>query len=243
MSKNYEEVKKFADQALGEIPQVIDLLFKLDEDAGMEQFNQNQFLYLGRSNLSLKARVLIAMSVALANGPKESAMIHFKLAKRFKIDPLEILDAMRTTKMVLMSSTLDSVDLLIDSFGAASKTDKEKSETDTILKNLRRDAGIIPGRVSKAAEFSTELMKEHLREKKIMLKPIKLLPKDVYAIAFAVSASIQDRDCQKVYLGQFVKNGGSREEAEDILTTTRFLVGNRAFVNGLEILRNLVITD
>jgi alkylhydroperoxidase/carboxymuconolactone decarboxylase family protein YurZ len=243
MSKNYEEVKKFADQALGEIPQVIDLLFKLDENAAMEQFNQNQFLYLGRSNLSLKARVLIAMSVALANGPKESAMIHFKLAKRFKIDPLEILDAMRTTKMALMSSTLDSVDLLIDSLGATSKTDKEKNETDTILENLRRDAGIVPGRVLKAAEFSTGLMKEHLREKKVMLKPIKLSPKDVYAIAFAVSASIQDRDCQKVYLGKFIKNGGSREETEDILTTTRFLVGNRAFVNGLEILRNLAITD
>jgi alkylhydroperoxidase/carboxymuconolactone decarboxylase family protein YurZ len=243
MSKNYEEVKKFAEQSLGEIPQVIDLLFKLDDDAAMEQFNQNQFLYLGRSNLSLKTRVLIAMSVALANGPKESAMIHFKLAKRFKIDPLEILDAMRTTKMALMSSTLDSVDLLIDSFGTASKTSKEIAETDTILENLRRDAGMVPERVLRAAEFSTGLMKEHLREKKIMLKPIKLSAKDVYAIAFAVSASIQDRDCQKVYLGQFIKSGGNREEAEDILTTTRFLVGNRAFVNGLEILRNLVITD
>jgi len=33
MSQNYERVKEFAEKSLGEVPQVIDLLFKKDEDA------------------------------------------------------------------------------------------------------------------------------------------------------------------------------------------------------------------
>ncbi|MEM0140876.1 MAG: carboxymuconolactone decarboxylase family protein [Thermoplasmatales archaeon] len=239
MSENYEKVKKFADQSLGEMPKVIEYLFKLDENAAMEQFNQNQFLYLGRTNLELKTRVLIAMSVALANGPMESAMIHFKLAKKFKVDPLEIVDAMRVTKMALMSSTLDSVGLLINAFGPSSKTNEEAQEANKILESLVRDSGVIPERILESSEFSTGLMKEHIREKKAMLKPIRLSNKEVYAVAFAVSASIRDRECEKVYLSQFVKNGGTKGEAEDILTTVRFLVGNRAFVNGLEILKNL----
>jgi Carboxymuconolactone decarboxylase family. len=109
MSSNYEEVKKFAEQSLGEMPEVIELLFGIDEGSAMEQFQQNKALYLGRTSLPLKTRVLIAISVALANGPRESAMIHYKLAKRFGIEPLEVLDAIRITKMALMSSTLDSV--------------------------------------------------------------------------------------------------------------------------------------
>ncbi|MFP3300431.1 MAG: carboxymuconolactone decarboxylase family protein, partial [Thermoplasmatales archaeon] len=117
MSQNYERVKEFAEKSLGEVPQVIDLLFKIDEDAAMEQFNQNNLLYLGRSNLSLKTKVLIAISVALANGPRESAMIHYRLARRFNISPIEILDAIRVTKMALMSSTLDSLEPILETFG------------------------------------------------------------------------------------------------------------------------------
>ncbi|MEM0073958.1 MAG: carboxymuconolactone decarboxylase family protein [Thermoplasmatales archaeon] len=240
MSENYETIKKFAEQSLGEMPKVIDYLFKLDENAAEEQFNQNQFLYLGRGNLPIKTRVLIAMSVALANGPMESAMIHFKLAKRLSVDPLEIVDAMRATKMALMSSTLDSLDLLINAFGPSVKTDKDKKEINETLQNLLKDSEIMPERIPKLSEFSVGLMKEHIREKKAMLKPVKLSTKEVYAVAFAVSASIRDRECEKVYLSQFIKNGGNREEAEDILATVRFLVGNRAFVNGLEILKNMV---
>ncbi|MGC8609384.1 MAG: carboxymuconolactone decarboxylase family protein, partial [Thermoplasmata archaeon] len=138
------------------------------------------------------------------------------------------------------SSTLDSVDLLIESYGQNPKSHESKNEVDSIFDSLRKEAGIIPERVIKASDFSVVLMKEHLREKKAMLKPIKLTAKDVYAIAFAVSASIRDRECEKIYLNQFIKNGGNRDEAEDILTTVRFIVGNRAFVNGLEILKNLI---
>jgi alkylhydroperoxidase/carboxymuconolactone decarboxylase family protein YurZ len=239
MSSNYEEVKKFADQALGEMPQVIELLFGIDENSAMEQFLQNKTLYLGRTSLALKTRVLIAISVALANGPKESVAIHFKLAKRFGIEPLEILDAMRVTKMVLMSSTLDSAYEMINVFGELPKEQVESPEVITILNDLQKKSGMVPGRVKAASQFSTNLLKEHLREKKVMLNPLKIHNKDVYAIALGVSASIRDRECQKVYLNQFFKNGGNREEAEDVLTTVRFLSGNRVYVNGLEILKNL----
>ncbi len=239
MSTNYEEVKKFADQALGEMPKVIDLLFGIDEGSAMEQFLQNQKLYLGRKGIALKDRILIAISVALANGPKESALIHFKLAKRFGIDPLEILDAMRVTKMVLMSSTLDSVDGLINVFGELSKGPTENGVVTSILDEVRQKNGMVPDRVEATSRFSIDLTKEHLREKKIMLSPLKIQNKEVFAIAFGVSASIRDRECQKVYLKQFQRSGGTREEAEDILTTVRFLSGNRAFVNGMEILNSL----
>ncbi|MGC8562801.1 MAG: carboxymuconolactone decarboxylase family protein [Thermoplasmata archaeon] len=239
MSSKYEEVKKFAEQSLGEMPEVIELLFGIDEDSAMEQFQQNNALYLGRSSLPLKTRILIAISVALANGPRESAMIHFKLAKRFGVDPLEILDAIRITKMALMSSTLDSVYEMIDAYGELPKEQVESSEVVSILDDLQKKSGMIPDRVKASSKFSINFMKEHLREKKVMLTPLKLQNKDVYAIALGVSASIRDRECQRVYLKQFIRNGGNREEAEDVLTTVRFLSGNRAFVNGIKILDEL----
>ncbi|MCL4447170.1 MAG: carboxymuconolactone decarboxylase family protein [Thermoplasmatales archaeon] len=239
MSSNYEEVKKFADQQLGEMPQVIELLFGMDENSAMEQFLQNKTLYLGRTSLALKTRILIAISTALANGPKESAFIHFKLAKKFGIEPKEILDAMRITKMVLMSSTLDSVYELVKAYGELPRDQAENAEVVSILDDLQKKGGMVPDRVKSASLFSTNLLKEHLREKKVMLTPLKIQTKDVYAIALGVSASIRDRECQKVYLNQFLRNGGSREEAEDVLTTVRFLSGNRAYVNGIEILKNM----
>lgn len=239
MSSNYEEVKKFAEQSLGEMPEVIELLFGIDEGSAMEQFQQNRALYLGRMSLPLKTRVLIAISVALANGPRESAMIHYKLAKRFGIEPLEILDAIRITKMALMSSTLDSVYEMIDVFGELPIEQAESSDVISILGDLQKKSGMIPDRVKASSRFSINLLKEHLREKKAMLTPLKLQNKDVYAIALGVSVSIRDRECQKVYLKQFLKSGGNREEAEDILTTARFLSGNRAFVNGIKILDDL----
>ncbi len=239
MSTNYEEVKKFADQALGEMPQVIDLLFGIDEGSAMEQFFQNQKLYLGRTSLPLKDRVLIAISVALANGPKESALIHFKLAKRLGIDSLEILDAIRVTKMVLMSSTLDSMDGLISAFGELSKEQVENGGALSILDEVQQKNGIVPDRIEATSRFSIDFLKEHLREKKVMLTPLRIQNKDVFAIAFGVSASIRDRECQSVFLKQFLRSGGTREEAVDILMTVRFLSGNRAFVNGMEILKNL----
>jgi len=82
MEAEYEKIKRFAEATLGEIPEVIVQLYKLNEAAALEQFNENNILYLGRKNIPKKILAIIAMSVALANGPKESAKIHFKLAKR-----------------------------------------------------------------------------------------------------------------------------------------------------------------
>jgi alkylhydroperoxidase/carboxymuconolactone decarboxylase family protein YurZ len=82
-------------------------------------------------------------------------------------------------------------------------------------------------------------LKEHLRERDELLKPKALNKKYIFAIAYVVSVSIHDRECQKVYLDQFIKNGGNAAELEDIIAVTRFLTSNRAFVNGLEILRSM----
>jgi alkylhydroperoxidase/carboxymuconolactone decarboxylase family protein YurZ len=76
MTKEFDEIKKFAVSTLGEMPEVIKLLDRFDEKAAIEQFNENLNLYLGSKNLPKKIVSLIAFSVAAANGPKESAMIH-----------------------------------------------------------------------------------------------------------------------------------------------------------------------
>ncbi|MFP3261418.1 MAG: carboxymuconolactone decarboxylase family protein [Nitrososphaeria archaeon] len=237
MEAEYEKIKRFAEATLGEIPEVIVQLYKLNEAAALEQFNENNILYLGRKNIPKKILAIIAMSVALANGPKESAKIHFKLAKRYGASNDEIVDAMRATKMALMSSTLDVASSIID-MGKEELLNKD-TNSEIILIKLKAETGIVPERLSLTATVSTSLLKEHLREKGELLKPKALDKKYIFAIAYAVSVSIHDRECQKVYLDQFIKNGGNAAELEDIITVTRFLTGNRAFVNGLDILRSM----
>ena len=237
MEAEYEKIKRFAEATLGEMPEVIDQLYKLNEAAALEQFNENNILYLGRKNIPKKILAIIAMSVALANGPKESAKIHFKLAKRFGASNDEIVDAMRATKMALMSSTLDVASSIID-MGKEELLNKD-TDSEIILRKLKAETGIVPERLSLIATVSTSLLKEHLRERDELLKPKALDKKYIFAIAYAVSVSIHDKECQKVYLDQFIKNGGNAAELEDIIAVTRFLTGNRAFVNGLEILRSM----
>ncbi|HEU16777.1 MAG TPA: carboxymuconolactone decarboxylase family protein, partial [Nitrososphaeria archaeon] len=70
-----------------------------------------------------------------------------------------------------------------------------------------------------------------------LLRSRALERKYVFAIALAVSISIHDMGCQKVYLDQFIRNGGTRAELEDVMSVTRFITGNRAFVNALDVLR------
>ena len=238
MSERYQEVKKFAETSLGQMPEVIELLFHLNENAAMEQYQENGILYLGRKGLPKRIMPLIAMSVALANGPKESAMIHFTLAKKFGVSNDEILDAIRATKMALMSSTLDASELI--NLNIKNSELSEKDESDKILEKLKNDTGFVPDRLYDASNFSLNLLKEHLRERSNLLNPIKLEKKYVFAISYAVSISIHDYECQDVYLKQFIKNGGSSQEIEDILAITRFIVGNRAFVNALDLLRKMV---
>ncbi|MFP3224399.1 MAG: carboxymuconolactone decarboxylase family protein [Nitrososphaeria archaeon] len=237
MEAEYEKIKRFAEATLGEMPEVIVQLYKLNEAAALEQFNENNILYLGRKNIPKKILAIIAMSVALANGPKESAKIHFKLAKRYGASNDEIVDAMRATKMALMSSTLDVASSIID-MGKEELLNKD-TDSEIILRKLKAETGIVPERLFLIATVSTSLLKEHLRERDELLKPKALDKKYIFAIAYAVSVSIHDKECQKVYLDQFIKNGGNAAELEDIIAVTRFLTGNRAFVNGLEILRSM----
>ncbi len=237
MSENYNEVKRFAEGSLGQMPEVIELLFHLNEDAAMEQFQENGILYLGRQNIPKKVLPLIAMGVALANGPKESAMIHFNLAKKFGATNNEILDTLRATKMALMSSTLDAA----EAFNINIKKDREIDDIEAmkIFEKLEKETGMVPDRLHDISKFSLNMLKEHLREKAVLLNPIELDRKYVFAISLAVSISIHDYECQDVYLKQFIRNGGTSSEVEDILAVTRFLAGNRAFVNGLEVLRKV----
>ncbi|MGC8662026.1 MAG: carboxymuconolactone decarboxylase family protein [Nitrososphaeria archaeon] len=237
MEKSYEEIRKFAEETLGEMPEVIAQLYELNERAAMEQFNENIALYLGRKNIPKKVLALIAMSVALANGPKESAMIHYKLARRFGASTQEMIDAFRATKMALMSSTLDVASSILD-YGKEELLNSDQS-SDNVLEKVKEETGIVPERLSLAASVSGSLLQEHLREKKELLTPAALGRKHVFAVAFAVSVSIHDKECQKVYLDQFIRNGGTKGELEDIIFTARFLTGNRAFVNGLDILKTM----
>ncbi|MGC8969993.1 MAG: carboxymuconolactone decarboxylase family protein [Conexivisphaera sp.] len=134
-----------------------------------------------------------------------------------------------------MSSTLDAVASVIES--GKGELLEEDPGSDAFLEKVRLESGIVPERLYLTASFSGSLLREHLREKGELLRPRALERKYVFAIALAVSISIHDMGCQKVYLDQFIRNGGTRAELEDVMSVTRFITGNRAFVNALDVLR------
>ncbi|MGC9182418.1 carboxymuconolactone decarboxylase family protein [Caldisphaera sp.] len=234
-----EEIKKFAEKTLGEVPKVIDLLSNIDEKTAIEQFDENVNLYLGRSVLPKKISSLIAMSVALANGPKESAIIHFNLSRKFGADNIEILDAIKATKMAIMSSLLDSLDIITNNQLLAKKI-QGSEESYELIDELKKNVGTIPERIIKLAKLSPELAREHLRERsELLINSSRLDKKYMFAIALAVSISLRDKECVKTYLDMFVKYGGNLDEIIDILSIARFISGNRAFVNSIDILSKL----
>jgi len=237
----YKEIEEFAKNTLGEVPEVIRLLAKYNENLAIEQSNENMKLYLGRENLPKKIAALIAMAVALANGPKESAMIHYRLARKFGATNEEILDTMRIVKMALMSSTLMTVSSTFPAVvGNVDISPSEKEEAEGILKKIESELGFVPESAKALSQYSLDLLKEHLRESNELLKnPLKLEKKYAFLIAYAVSASIHSLECEKVYLTQYLKHGGTVKELLDTVAIIRFITGNRAFVNGLEILRKM----
>ncbi len=235
----YKEIEEFAKKSLGEMPEVIRLLAKYNENVAIEQFNENIKLYLGRENIPKKISALIAMAVALANGPKESAMIHYRLAKNFGSTNEEILDTMRIAKMALMSSTLMTVSYTFPEVLKNTDTN-ENEEAENILKKIEMESGSVPERLKILAKYSVDLLKEHLRERnELIMNPLKLEKRYVFLIAYAVSSSIHDFECEKVYLNQYFKNGGNFKELLDAVSIVRFISGNRAFVNGIEILKKM----
>lgn len=239
MDENYEKVKEFAQASLGEMPEVIDLLFRYNVSAAMEQFNENQYLYLGRLHIPKKISTLVAMSVALANGPKESAKIHYKLARKFGAIEEEILDAFRATKIALMASTMDSTEVIVKNLDGNWLKRRNSEDPTDMFERVRKEAKELPVKLVYASKFSMDLAREHLREKNVLLTPLKLEKRNMFAIAYAVAVSVHDKECQNVYLDQFINNGGSLDEIEDIISVVRFISGNRAFVNGLDILREM----
>ena len=108
MTDGMKEIHDYAKATLGKVPEVVDLLGRINENLAKEQFRENKALYLGRKNVERKLLPLIALAVSAANGQKDSVNLHFSLAKKFGAEPLEILDALKVAKMVLMSSTVSS---------------------------------------------------------------------------------------------------------------------------------------
>lgn len=234
-----EEVRRYAEETLGEVPKVIDLLFRIEESAAVEQFNENVNLYLGRKALPRKVAALIAMSVALASGPKESAAIHFKLARRFGADDLEVLDAIRAAKMAIMSSTLDVLDVMLSNEYVAKEVEGSE-ESSRFINELLNSVGSVPERIIELAKVSPELAKEHIRERDVLLiNSLRLSRKYMFAVALAVSISLRDRECVRTYLNMFIKYGGNFDEVLDVLAIVRFITGNRAFVNAIDLLQEL----
>lgn len=239
MNSEMEEIERFAKSTLGAIPEVIKLLGNHNVEMAKEQFRENNTLYLGRKSLPKKILALTALSVSLANGQSDSAMIHFKLAQKFGASMLEVLDSIKAAKMALMSSTMalmGSILPVVEEFnGSLSKS----TETEKILNNVKAESGMdfLPDNLSSLASLSFDLLEEHLKEKSELMASFEVEQKHLFLMAFAVSISIRYEECARVYLIQFFLNGGTKEEMEDALFLTRFITGNKALTSSMEILK------
>ncbi len=237
-----EEIERFAKSTLGELPEVIKLLSNHNVELAKEQFRENVTLYLGRKSLSRKILALTALSVSLANGQGDSAMIHFKLAQKFGASMLEVLDAIKAAKMALMSSTLammGSIEPIVEKFTGPSSRSSEIDKIKKILDHVKQESGMdfVPENLSSLATVSFNLLEEHLKEKAELLTPFGIDKKYMFLMAFAVSISIRYEECARVYLTQFFMSGGTKDEMEDALFLTRFITGNRAMTSSVKMLK------
>lgn len=234
-----EEIERYAKSTLGAMPEVIRLLGNHNEELAKEQFRENISLYLGRTKLPRKILALTALSVSVANGQADSAMIHFKLAQKFEASMLEVLDAIKAAKMALMSSTMalmGSIEPILEKFLGPSH---KSAEIEKILSHVKAESGMdfLPENLNSLASVSFNLLEEHLKEKAELMSPFEVEKKYLFLMAFAVSVSIRYEECARVYLTQFFLNGGKRDEMEDALFLTRFITGNRALTSSMEILK------
>ncbi|MHB1709138.1 MAG: hypothetical protein ACYCT2_06670 [Thermoplasmataceae archaeon] len=238
MNRDLEEIRKFAVSTLGEMPEVIELVGNFSTEMAKEQFRENSTLYLGRKNVPNKILALIAMGVSLANGQEKSSMIHFKLARKFGADPLEILDSLKAAKMALMASTLSSMSAI---YPVIEKNIQQpvSQEVKKILDNVRRESGMefLPENLHAVSRVSFDLLNEHLKEKMELLSPYRLDRKFMFLISFAVSISIRYEECAVVYLNQFIRFGGKIPEIEDAISIARFITGNKVLTSAVPILR------
>jgi alkylhydroperoxidase/carboxymuconolactone decarboxylase family protein YurZ len=238
MNRDLEEIRRFAVSTLGEMPEVIELIGNFSTEMAREQFRENSTLYLGRKNVPNKILALIAMGVSLANGQEKSSMIHFKLARKFGADPLEIMDALKAAKMALMASTLSSMSAI---YPVVEKNFPQpvSQEVEKILNKVKKESGMgfLPENLNAVSRISFDILNEHLKEKTELLSPYKLDQKFVFLISFAVSISIRYEECAIVYLNQFIRFGGTVPEIEDAISIARFITGNRVLTSAVPILR------
>ena len=234
-----EEIERFAISTLGAMPEVIKLLGNHNVEMAKEQFRENNTLYLGRTKLPKKILALTALSVSLANGQPESAMIHFKLAQKFEASMLEVLDSIKAAKMALMSSTMALMGIIQPIVDKFTGTSHKSAEVEKILNDVKTESRMdfLPDNLSSLALVSFDLLEEHLKEKAELMSPYEVEQKYLFLMAFAVSISIRYEECARVYLTQFFLNGGNKEEMEDALFLTRFITGNRALTSAMEILK------
>ncbi|MGC8562803.1 MAG: carboxymuconolactone decarboxylase family protein [Thermoplasmata archaeon] len=221
--------------------QISDLLFKYTEDLAQEQTRENSILYLGRKNLSSKELSLIAISVSLALGDKDSAFSHFQDAKKYKVSREEIIDVVKATKMILMSSSMSSFKTCLPVMQEKSKLSYNRKEVEKIVSRLKKELnlGLVPESLDTLSQFSFELFTEHLRERTELLSPMKLDMKFIYLVAFSVALGLGFAECIRIYLSLFFENGGRMGEVEDSIAVTRFVIGNRAIVSAINIFENM----
>jgi alkylhydroperoxidase/carboxymuconolactone decarboxylase family protein YurZ len=242
MSNRLEEIDAFAKSTLGGTPEAIKVLGILNEEMALEQFTENTRLYLGRTMTPRKLVPLIALAVSLAQGQKESTLIHYRLAKKFDASVEDILDIIKISKMALMASTLSTMTSILPVVSTFDAIELRTKETEKIMANVMKESGESqpPENLSALSKLSFDLFNEHLREKMELLSPLSLERKTVFLIAFSVSVSLRDQYYAPVYLNQYFRNGGSLSYMEDAISIARFVTGNKVVTTGMEMLNDIV---
>jgi alkylhydroperoxidase/carboxymuconolactone decarboxylase family protein YurZ len=194
MSNRFEEIDTFAKSTLGGTPEAIKVLGILNEEMALEQFTENTKLYLGRTMTPRKLVPLIALAVSLAQGQEESTLINYRLAKKFDASIEDILDIIKISKMVLMTSTLSTMTSILPVVSTFDAIELKARETEKIMANVMRESGDSqpPENLSSLSKLSFDLFGEHLREKMELLSPLSLERKTVILVAFSVSVSLRD---------------------------------------------------
>lgn len=238
-SREMEKIEEFAKSTLGGMPEVIKLLGNHNVDLAKEQFRENTELYLGRTNVPKKILPLIALAVSLANGQSSSAMIHFKLAKSFGAKMLEVLDAIKASKMAVMSSTMSVMKSIVPIMERHSGKKNSPDEVNKVIENIKKESGFnsIPLSLESTAMLSIDMVSEHMKEKTELLSPFMLDQKYMYLMAFSVEVSLSFDECAQIYLEKFFLSGGTKGEAEDAISIARFITGNKVITSAIEILK------
>lgn len=242
MTDNLKKIDSFAKDAIGETPELVEILGILNPELSDEQFRENMALYLGRKSIPKKMLALVALGVAIANGQKDSSKVHFELARNLGATDNEILDVIKIGKMALMSSTLSALKSTASIFALHSGSDAQSSEVENILKNIAKTNGFEnpPENLEILSKISFDLLNEHIREKTFLLSPFEIEKKYVFLIAYGISISIRDSDCASVYLNAYFNSGGKIDEVVDTIAVSRFITGNKALTSSIDILKMMV---